>query len=126
MAELKECPFCGWKKARIISRYSPGGRRIRYIDKFQLQTHERKYYVRCNRCFAHGGIVSGQIMDSFVKAIPSRMAWEDRVEHLFVDEENQQEEAEKPALPSWVTTKERLQEKAAALWNMRKEASDDV
>ncbi len=121
MEELKECPFCGWKKARIVSRYAPGGWRIRYIDKFKLQTRERKYYVRCNRCFAHGGIVSGQIVDSFVKAIPSWMGWEDREKHLFADDENPLEETEKPELPTWVKTKEQLQEKAAELWNMRAE-----
>ena len=122
MAELKPCPFCGWGKTRIIGRDGPG-RRVR-IGDYRLRTHERKFYVRCNRCYAHGGIVGGQILDSYVKAIPSRMAWEDRVEHLFEDDlDTPQVEEEKPELPTWVKPIEKLQEKAAALWNMRKEGS---
>ena len=124
MAELKPCPFCGWKKTRIIGRDEPGSTRVRYIGDYQLRTHGRKFYVRCNRCYAHGGIVGGQILDSYVKAIPSRMAWEDRVEHLFTDDlDNPPEEEKTPELPTWVKPIEKLQEKAAALWNMRKEGS---
>ena len=118
MAELKPCPFCGWNKARIYSRYQ--GMKIRFIDDYRLTAEDRRYYVRCNRCYAHGGAVSGYRVVSFVKCRAIRIYDQDSSDSPFVDDETiKAEEAKKPDLPDWVSTKEALHEKAIARWNRR-------
>ena len=121
MDERKQCPFCGWKKSRLMSRKVPGRNRVRYIEEYRLVTHERQYYVRCNRCYAHGGIVSGHVVLSFVKAIPK--SWHDD-EHLIIDPIEVEKEETQPELPTWVKTLGQLKEKATDLWNMRMEDGD--
>ena len=112
MTDLKPCPFCGWGKARIIIKYLDT--KMGYVDDYRYTTEHKRIYVRCNRCYAHGGSISGYILKRFVKAnIKSDWTGED----LFsVD---LKADAERPDPPSFVSTKEQLEDKAAALWNMR-------
>lgn len=106
---LKPCPFCGWENASIFSRYTTT--RIRYIGDYRLVAEARRYYVRCNRCYAHGGTTTGFIATSFVNSFPFGKGLEE-----LKDEAGSGE----PELPSFVKTKEQLEERAAELWNMRK------
>ena len=111
--ELKPCPFCGWKKARVLSRYVCT--RYRYIEDYRLYSEERRAYIRCNRCHAHGGSVTGFITKGF-KPIMTMPTWEER--EIFADSQPQ---TCPPPLPEWATTKEALEEKAAEKWNRRYE-----
>ena len=118
MEQLKPCPFCGWKNQRIYSRYLHTS--IKYLgdNGWRLRTDTRRYYVRCNRCYSHGGTVTGAIMNSLEKPrLNYNPFW--LGDDLLVDDVVQGEPEEKPELPPWVKTKAELEEKAAELWNMR-------
>lgn len=52
--KLRPCPFCGSKKLKIESKGTDV--RHRYVRKLTVS-------VRCNRCFARGGTVSGEVPD---------------------------------------------------------------
>lgn len=123
MTEIKPCPFCGWDKARIYNKYLTY--RVHYIEDYRLTTEKKRFYVRCNRCFAHGGSVTGQIVKSFAKfRLNFNPSWigDDK---LFVDDyDNPLEETVKPELPSWAKTKVEMEEQAITLWNRR--VTDDV
>ena len=131
MEELKPCPFCGWDKARIISRYLDT--KIGYVGDYRYTTEHKRFYVRCNRCYAHGGSISGYILKSFVKVsagvfvnghvvkngydrLADRFRW--TAADLF---EDPKEETEPPELPSFIRTKEQMEDKVAAMWNRREE-----
>ena len=114
MEELKPCPFCGWDKARIISRYLDT--KIGYVGDYMYTTEHKRFYVRCNRCYAHGGSISGYILKSFVK-FSVKNDW--TAADLF--EEPPKEAEEIPEPPSFVRTKEQMEDKVAALWNRREE-----
>lgn len=111
--DLKPCPFCGWEKARVLSRYVRT--RYRYIKDWRLYSEERRYYVRCNRCFAHSGSVKGFITKSF-KPIMTMPTWDER--EIFADS---QPHSCQPPLPEWATTKENMEEEAVKIWNRRAE-----
>ncbi len=111
MEELKPCPFCGWKKARVFSRYVRT--RHHYIYDWGLFSEERRYYVRCNRCFAHSGSVTWFITASF-KPIMVMPTWEEI--DIFSDS---QPYSCKPPLPEWAKTKEEMEEEAIKIWNKR-------
>lgn len=52
MSELKRCPFCGGDKLKIESKTKDIS--YRYVRQHTLS-------VRCNKCHARGGTVSGEI-----------------------------------------------------------------
>ena len=124
MGELKPCPFCGCEKARLIGKHEPGSTRIRFIGDYRLYTEGRRYYAKCNRCHAHSGSVSGNIVKSFT--IYKGFHLDERsVDRLFVDDYDNPfegpEKRKKPELPDWVSTEEQIKERAAAIWNRRPE-----
>ena len=53
MTELKPCPFCGWKKARVIERKIEGS--YRFYNKYDFATI--RFAVMCNKCKAKGASV---------------------------------------------------------------------
>ena len=52
MTELKPCPFCGWKKARVTERKIEGS--YYYIDNRFVKI---RFAVMCNKCKAKGASV---------------------------------------------------------------------
>lgn len=51
--ELKPCPFCGYKKARVMWKKIAGTNYQHYACSFIQQ----RYYVMCNKCYAKGGSI---------------------------------------------------------------------
>ena len=51
---LRPCPFCGSQKLKIESKGTDVS--YRHVRKLTVS-------VRCNRCFARGGTVSGEVPD---------------------------------------------------------------
>ena len=52
MSELKRCPFCGGDKLKIESKTK---------DISYRHVRQHTLSVRCNKCHARGGTVSGEI-----------------------------------------------------------------
>lgn len=52
MKNIDDCPFCGYDKARVISR----SHKTKQRDSHDRYIHEDQYYVMCNKCFARGPV----------------------------------------------------------------------
>ena len=59
--KLKPCPFCGYDKAKVMSKKLEGS----YSSEFTLHIKVR-YYVMCNRCHAE----SSPVIANMVTYIP--------------------------------------------------------
>lgn len=53
MTELKPCPFCGWKKARVTERKIAGS----YHNYHNYDFAKIRFAVMCNKCKAKGASV---------------------------------------------------------------------
>lgn len=86
---LKPCPFCGSKKLKVCKKN--GGTEWR--NEFWHRIDRHYHYVRCNTCFARGGIAGGLVPDRKLEFTPKNV-------------------------PD-MTTDADLQEEAVRLWNER-------
>lgn len=115
-AGMKPCPYCGHKGVRVEKRF------IRYYwqsaDKegTQVRVDRWRFYVRCNRCYARGGVAGGRMIGGYRKE-------RDFLEDIMYDDWNASifEEVEPKPLPGWARTEDQLKELAISLWNRRAE-----
>jgi hypothetical protein len=91
MIKLNSCPFCGSEIAIMQSKTSLFG--YNGLDE-RIEIH--RFYVRCGKCYARGGIVSGRVASH-----------QTRLLRAGVD------------LPEGETTDNRLKILAAEAWNRR-------
>ena len=89
--KLKPCPFCGSEKLKIESKSVFAG-----YNGLEQRVNRVTYSVRCNKCHARGGAISGKILASF--------------KFILNGEE---------LMPTWATTDSELKQKAVDKWNRR-------
>ena len=89
--KLKSCPFCGSEKLKIESKSVFAG-----YNGLEQRGNRGTYSVRCNKCHARGGAISGKILASF--------------KFILNGEE---------LMPTWATTDSELKQKAVDKWNRR-------